>query len=54
MGAFLFYNGGQDVCVDAVMDSLDFGQDGDDATDFDNDTKEKMNEAEHANARVSK
>mmetsp|Transcript_25039 Transcript_25039/g.30795 ORF Transcript_25039/g.30795 Transcript_25039/m.30795 type:complete len:680 (+) Transcript_25039:123-2162(+) len=44
---------GQDVDVDVVMDSLDIDRDGGDVNDLDDDTKEKMKEAERANSGVS-
>jgi phosphatidylserine/phosphatidylglycerophosphate/cardiolipin synthase-like enzyme len=40
---------GEDVDVDAVMDSLDIDRDGGDASELDDDMKEKMHQAEMAN-----
>lgn len=44
---------GTDADVDAVMDGLDVNRDGADATNLDDETKEKMKQAELANAGVA-
>ena len=43
---------GEDLDVDAVMDGLDIDRDGADASDLDDEMKEKMKQAELANAGV--
>ena len=44
---------GEDVNVDDVMDGLDIDRDGGDPSDLDDETKEKMKQAEIANAGVN-